>query len=35
MDNLIAKLTDIFDFVTEIVNYIYDFFKSLLKKETV
>lgn len=35
MDNLSAKLSGIFEFVSSILNYIYDFVKSFIKKDTV
>lgn len=33
MNDLSAKLTGIFEFVSSILGYIYDFFKSLVKKD--
>ena len=33
MDNLTANLTGIFEFVSKILGYIFDFFKSLTKKD--
>ena len=33
MDNLTANLTGIFEFVSKILGYIFDFFKSLKKEE--
>lgn len=33
MDNLTANLTGIFEFVSKILGYIFDFFKSFKKEE--
>lgn len=33
MDNLSAKLTEIFNFVSSILGYIYDFIKSFVKSD--
>ena len=33
MDGITAKLTGIFEFVSSILGYIYDFFKSLVKND--
>lgn len=35
MDSVTAKLTGIFEFVSAIFNYIYDFVKSFVKKDEV
>ncbi len=35
MDNISAKLTGIFEFVSSILGYIYDFIKSLVKNDEV
>lgn len=35
MDNLSAKLSGIFEFVSAILNYLYDFFKQFVKKDEV